>query len=372
MENLGAVLRLRQAGDRGVLLVGARITLRGDDDGQSRLLTPFGAHLIERARSGGVQQGQKIAFQPHHQDLAFRIAEADIVFDQFRPPGGDHQAGEEYAAEGMAALSHAAHRRLDDLLHRALDQSRRHHRGRRIGAHTAGVRTGIAVADTLVVLGRCQRQRRPAVAEAEEARFLAVEEGFDHDFRAGRAKSALEAVVDGGQRLVQRHGDGDALAGRQPVRLDDDRGALLADIGLGLRRVVEALVGAGRDVIFGAEILGETFRTLQLGGGRRWPEGGDACGAQPVGETGDQRRLRADDDEIDGVFGAEAQDRGVVLDVHGHERRHLGDAGIAGRRIQRAETRRLRKLPGERMLAAAGSDQQNFHRFTLPFALSAG
>ncbi len=43
---------------------------------------------------------QKVAFEPHHQHLAFRIAEADIVFDEFRPLGGDHQAGKEDALKG--------------------------------------------------------------------------------------------------------------------------------------------------------------------------------------------------------------------------------------------------------------------------------
>ena len=45
------------------------------------------------------------------------------------------------------------------------------------------------------------------------------------------------------------------------------------------------------------------------------PEGLDAGGGKIVDEAGDQRRLRADDDEIDRLRPAEGDDRGVVGDV---------------------------------------------------------
>ena len=39
---------------------------------------------------------------PQHQHLAFRIAEANIVFDQLRAILRDHQAGEQHALVGRA------------------------------------------------------------------------------------------------------------------------------------------------------------------------------------------------------------------------------------------------------------------------------
>ncbi len=157
----------------------------------------------------------------------------------------------------MAAFRHAADRRLDDFLHRAFDHLRRHDRSRRVGAHAAGVRAGIAVADALVVLGGGESQRVFAVAEAEEARLLAVQIGFDHDFGAGGAEGAFEAVIDGCKRFLDCHGDSNALAGSEPIGLDDDRRTLRADIGFRFRRVVEALISAGRDIVAGADIFGE-------------------------------------------------------------------------------------------------------------------
>src|SRR5262249_55050989 len=115
-----------------------------------------------------------------------------------------------------------------------------------------------------------------AVAKAEEACFLTVEIGLDDNLGASRTESTLEAIVDGGERLVNGHGNGHALAGGKAIGLDDDRGALLADISLRLRRVVEALVGAGRNVVAGADVLGEALRALELGCCCRRAEDGKA------------------------------------------------------------------------------------------------
>ena len=53
-------------------------------------------------------------------------------------------------------------------LHDAARSSPRHHRRRRIGAHAAGIRARVAVADALVVLRRGERDGGLAVAQREE------------------------------------------------------------------------------------------------------------------------------------------------------------------------------------------------------------
>ena len=181
----------------------------------------------------------------------------------------------------------------------------------------------------MVLRGR-QRQRRLAVGQAEEACFLAVQESFDHHFRAGRAEGAGKAVVDGGHCVVECHGHGYALAGGKPVRLDDDRCALLALIGLGRGGIGEPLVGAGRNIVAGAKVLGEPLGALQLRGRRRGSEDGKAGVAQTVRKTRHQRRLRADDDEPDVLTTAEVDDGGMIVGVEGHKFRMLGDARVAG------------------------------------------
>ena len=71
-----------------------------------------------------------------------------------------------------AAMAATVGRMISSMV-RAIIASR-HHRGRRVGAHAAGVGTGVAVADALVVLGGGERERGLAVDEGEEARLLAV------------------------------------------------------------------------------------------------------------------------------------------------------------------------------------------------------
>jgi hypothetical protein len=52
-----------------------------------------------------------------------------------------------------------------------------------------------------VVLRGAEGQRRRAVAQAEEARLLAVEKFLDHDLRARAAEGAIETGVDRSERL---------------------------------------------------------------------------------------------------------------------------------------------------------------------------
>ena len=59
--------------------------------------------------------------------------------------------------------------------------------------------------------------------------------------------------------LVPRRGDGDALAGREPIRLDHDRQRLRLDVGLGGVGVGETAIRGGRNAVFRAEILGEAL-----------------------------------------------------------------------------------------------------------------
>ena len=110
-----------------------------------------------------------------------------------------------------------------------------------------------------VVLGGGQRQRVDAVAYAKETGLFADQKLLDDHFRARFAERALETVVDGRERLFQRIGDRHALAGGKSVGLDDDGRAHFARIGLGLWRVVEPHIGAGRNVVPVAEVLCEAL-----------------------------------------------------------------------------------------------------------------
>ena len=108
---------------------------------------------------------------------------------------------------------------FDPVQHLVVDQRRR-----AIGAHAAGVRTGVAVVGPLVILRRRQRDDRPAVGDRQHAGFLAVEPLFDHDLVAGVAEFAVAAdAFDRFDRFGPRGADKHSLARRQAVGLDDHR-----------------------------------------------------------------------------------------------------------------------------------------------------
>ena len=141
MEDLHARLArsLVEALDLRALGVSAGIALGRHDHAQRRLFGPFERDAVEPPLGGGEQRRQEIGVEPQHQRLAFRIAEADIVFDELWRAVLDHQPGIEHALERRAGVSHRAHRRLDDLRHDAAAERGRHDRRRRVGAHAAGV-----------------------------------------------------------------------------------------------------------------------------------------------------------------------------------------------------------------------------------------
>ena len=165
---------------------------------------------------------------------------------------------------------------------------------RRVRAHAAGVGAGVAVAEALVVLRGAERQHVVAVAQEEQRHLGAGEELLDQHRAGGqegcRVRERRGAVV----------GDDDALARGEPVGLHDVRRAEVIERGLDLaesRRARErAAAGHARGI---HDPLRERLRSLELRGCPARAEDRDAALAQRVGDARDQRRLGADDDEID-------------------------------------------------------------------------
>ena len=140
--------------------------------------------------------------------------------------------------------------------------------------------------------------------------------------------------IDRRQRLIDRGGDDDALAGGQPVGFHDHRRAVRADVVLGRLGVVEALIRGGRDGVARAHILHQALGAFQRRRRRARAERLDARLLQPIDQSGDERRFRADDDEIDAIVARETHQSG---DIIGRDRHQLGlarDAGIARCAIQ--------------------------------------
>jgi hypothetical protein len=309
----------------------------------------------------GDQRRHQIRHQPQHQHLAFRIAEADIVFDQLRAALGDHQPGKQHASVGRAHRLHGAHGRLDDLVHYALVHFRRHDRRRRIGAHAAGVGTLVAVADALVVLRRGKRDRGLAVAQREERGFLADQTILDHDFPGRLPEAAAEHHVDGGFGFRHRLRHHHALTGGKPIGLHHDRRAFFPHVVLGRSRALEALVSGGRNLVGLAQVLGETLGAFQPRRPFARAERSDAGGLQVVDDAGAQRHFRPDHHQVNLLRLAERDHRLMVGEVERHALGLACDAGIAGRAIKLLAKRARRHFPGQRVFASAGTEDEDVH-----------
>ena len=210
---------------------------------------------VQPPLGAGQQQVQHLTAKAHHQALTLRVAEADVVFNQAGCAILDHQADEQDAAHRRAAPDHLDHRRTHDFIERAGLDLWRHDRGRGIGAHAAGVRPGVAVADPLVVLRGAERQDRFAVYKAEKTGLFAAQEGFYHHL--GLAVDAAEDIGQCALSLLDGGSDGDAFARGQPIGLDDDGERLIRQIGPGRLQIVEPAIGRGGRIHGGADFLGE-------------------------------------------------------------------------------------------------------------------
>ena len=238
------------------------------------------------------------------------------------------------------------------------------HRGGGVGAHAAGVGAAVALVSRLVILRGGQGQDVFAVHHDDEAGLLALQEFLDHHPVPGLAEGiAGQHVLRRGDGLVFRLRQDHALAGGQTVGLDHDGRALLADVGDGLADVGEVAVGGGGNMVAGEKVLGEGLGAFQLRRALCRAEAAQAGVTEGVHHAQHQWRLGADDGLGDVVVAGEGHQGVDVLHADG-DVFHLGlvrRAGVAGGDEDLFHTRRLRRLPGQGVLAPAAADYQYLH-----------
>ena len=166
----------------------------------------------QRAAGGGEGHLGEVGLEERQHRLGLGVTEADVVLDEARAVGGEHQPGEEGAdvwrAGGGEVVEHGLDERGDEIVGGV------GHRRRGVGAHAPGVRAGVALADALVVLGQRQRQRHAAVAQRQQRALRAAHPLLQDERAIGG--------TDGRDVAASPSGHGDALAGGESVELDDD------------------------------------------------------------------------------------------------------------------------------------------------------
>jgi hypothetical protein len=325
--------------DRRPAVTARRVVAARQDDGDGGLVG--GGYFEARYLSGGRrrERGEEVAVQPRYDHLRLRVAEAAVELEHARPLRGQHQARVQQPGERRATARELGGDGPMHCVGNGLEVIDPGDRGER--THAAGVGPGVAVADALVVARRRQRDDVRAGDEREEGCLLAVEELLDERVAA----CARERL----RQLRFRLADMDALPCSETVLLDDRWGSRLRqDAG-------------GRHPGLPHQLLCEPLRAFDAGGVLPGPEDGDAFAAQRVGESCDERRLRADDDEVRSQLPCERDHAADVVRADVVTRAVARDPGVARRGMELAEGRARGDLPGERVLATTRADEQDPH-----------
>ena len=235
--------------------------------------------------------------------------------------------------------------RLVDLFDELLDLAPIERRHRRESAHPAGVRSGVAVADALVVARGGERQRTAPVAEREHRQLLPFEQLLDHDaVRRARRRPRSPASSSSWSRQTNT-----PFPAASPSALTTHGGRATGS-------AAAAGTPAAASTSF-AKLFEPSIRAAAAVG----PNVGDAGVAQLVRDARDERRLRSDHREVDLERAVPAEQPLAVVRPNRVARPERGDAGIPGRRVQLLEQRALAQLPGQRVLASPRADDQHPH-----------
>jgi hypothetical protein len=200
----------------------------------------------------------------------------------------------------------------DDLPVGALEQRLVGDRDRRVRSHAAGVRPGVAFADSLMILRRRQQHHLLTIGQGENGQLLAGEELLHDDQAAGIPELAAEHLAGSGGGLLAALAHDRTLAGREPRRLHHQRLGMGCDVVEGLPLVGEGLAARGGHAGGEHHLLGVRLGSLdprRIGGG---PEGLEARSRQVVDQPRCERGLGTDDGQVDAVLTGRVHDPGVV------------------------------------------------------------
>lgn len=150
------------------------ITVGGKDDAYGGGRLPGGRGAIE-------QSGKQIGVHAVEQGLGFGVSEASVVLEDFGTRGGHHQTGIEKPGVGSAAGVHAGDGGLDDGVHDLGGLPGREDASVAVCAHAAGVGTGVAVEDGLVVLCGFERDGLTVSDIDNKADLFTRKEFFDQE-----------------------------------------------------------------------------------------------------------------------------------------------------------------------------------------------
>ena len=201
-----------------------------------------------------------------------------------------------------------------------------------------------------------------SVNKSEHGDLPAGHELFDDNAISGIAELLVHhQLTDPVLCGCQIFADQDALAQGKSGSFENDGERSCLKIGQRLVRVIEGLIGRGRNAVFFHQILGKSFASFDDSGVCGRAENTQSLCFKGVHNTCAERIVHAADSEIDLFLFCNSRQ---CCEIHGPDRNALGNtcnAGVAGSAIQLRHTAAAQDRIRDRMFSAASADEQYLH-----------
>ena len=156
-------------------------------------------------------------------------------------------------------------------------------------------------------------------------------------------------------------GHHNALTGSQTVILDHVGRAELVQRCLSLGESACLVGSRGRHGGLFHNLLSESLGTFQLSGSRGGAENVKTRLTQCVRNTCDQRRLRANNDQVGVQFACQGGCLGGVIRINCVDGNILSNTGVAGGAVHLSHLRIAQKRTDNSVFTATGAQYQNLH-----------
>ena len=228
-------------------------------------------------------EGSQVSGEQGHNGLAFRIAEAAVVFNYFWAVWSQHQAEVQKTPVRQPVFFQSGYRRSHDFLFNAFQHFRLHQPAGSHRSHAARVGACIAFLEAFVVPCRAEDEIMVVHQSAEDGNFRSGKKFF-HQQPPFTKASVRKYFFQERVCFLLAHADGYALSGGQTVKFQHGR-IVVSDELPGFLQCGRYARLPGRDAVAEQEVLGKFLAGFQLGAFFYRPPAGDARTGAGIGQA---------------------------------------------------------------------------------------
>ncbi len=265
-DHILLMLCVFQSEDRLARFIHIRITSGGNDDANGTLGLDTDSSLHRSFGRGG-QKFDKVFIEQRQDDLCFRIAEAAVVFHDFRSGFRDHQSHIQTSFVGKTFIHHSVKCRCNNRVADFFEDLFGHDRRRCIRAHPAGIFPLIPIKNALVVLRGNQRREFLSIRHCKYRRLFTDEVFLNDNARPRFAEYfLLQHHREDFERLLFRFTDKDAFPCRESACFQNNGDGNLIDEPFGIETLFcgERAKFCSRDIVFLHELLCKNLIAFKL------------------------------------------------------------------------------------------------------------